>query len=113
MTISEVEFDGLFFGFGWNLQLDIAQDFTAIIDGTKTTKSKPDPQVFQMGAAAMNVQPNETIVFEDAPKGVEAALNGNFWAVGIGEEESLGKAHFVTKDLVGISFGGLVQKVTA
>lgn len=89
----------------------LTQDFVAIIDGTKTTKSKPDPQVFQMGAAAMNVAPNETIVFEDAPKGVEAALNGGFYAVGIGEEESLGKAHFVTPNLVGIGFEDLQSKI--
>jgi beta-phosphoglucomutase len=73
--------------------------FEVIIDGTKTTKGKPDPQVFQMGAEALGVKPEETVVFEDAVSGVQAALNGGFTAVGCGKPEVLGHAHHVVAGL--------------
>ena len=73
--------------------------FEVIIDGNKTTRSKPDPQVFQMGAAGLGVEPNEAVVFEDSYKGVDAALAGGFYAVGIGSPEKLGKANFVIDGL--------------
>ncbi len=75
--------------------LKIEHFFTSIIDGNKTVKGKPNPEVFQKAAAELGVQPDQAIVFEDAPKGVDAALNGGFHAVGIGTEEALGHAHIV------------------
>jgi beta-phosphoglucomutase len=79
--------------------LQMTDYFEAIIDGTKTTKSKPDPQVFLMAAAAIGVKPEEAVVFEDAASGVQAALNGGFTAVGIGKPEHLGHAHHVIDGL--------------
>jgi beta-phosphoglucomutase len=75
--------------------------FDAVIDGNKTTRSKPDPQVFEMGAEAVGVQPSASVVFEDASKGVDAALNGGFWAVGIGQPAILGHAHLVIPNFIG------------
>jgi beta-phosphoglucomutase len=75
--------------------------FDAVIDGNKTTRSKPDPQVFEMGADAVGAVPSDCIVFEDASKGVDAALNGGFWAVGIGKPEVLGHAHLVIPNFIG------------
>ncbi len=69
--------------------------FDTIIDGNQTTRGKPDPQVFLLGAQALGVDPNHCVVFEDAPKGVEAALAGGFYAIGIGSADHLGHAHLV------------------
>lgn len=66
--------------------------FHAIIDGTKTTKSKPDPQVFLMGAEALGVDPKNAVVFEDSIAGLEAAKSGGFKSVGIGSEKVLKSA---------------------
>ena len=85
-------------------QVGLTPRFEAIIDGNSTTRSKPDPEVFQLGAQALGVQPKECIVFEDAAKGIEAALNGGFYAVGIGAPEVLGEAHMVMPSFVGKSF---------
>jgi beta-phosphoglucomutase len=85
--------------------------FEVIIDGTKTTKSKPDPQVFEMGAASLNCQPQECIVFEDAESGVEAAIAGGFYAVGMGSPEQLGKAHLVLPSFEGINFEKIIQQL--
>lgn len=93
-------------------KIGLTDSFEAIIDGNVTIKGKPDPEVFLRGAEALGVAPSECIVFEDAAKGVEAALNGGFYAVGIGEEESLSAAHLVLPNLVGMHFDTLVDQLT-
>lgn len=83
--------------------------FEVVIDGTQTTLSKPDPQVFRLGAQRLGLKPYECIVFEDAESGVEAALNGRFYAVGIGRPEVLGKAHLVIPGFVGLQWEEVVK----
>lgn len=45
--------------------------------------SKPDPEVFLKCASLLDVSPDEAVVLEDAPKGIEAAKNGGFRAIAI------------------------------
>lgn len=73
--------------------------FDVIIDGNKATEPKPNPQVFLMGAEALKVAPANTIVFEDALKGVEAAIAGGFYCIGIGLPNMLINANFVVSSL--------------
>ncbi len=80
-------------------RLELTSLFEAIIDGTKVSEAKPDPEVFLKGAEALNVLAEECVVFEDAEAGVEAALAGNMKCVGIGSPEVLGKAHLVIDGL--------------
>lgn len=82
---------------------DLIQHFDAIIDGTKTTESKPHPQVFLMGAEALGLAPEECIVFEDSINGIKAANTGGFISVGVGDEEILSEADFVIPSLDGIT----------
>lgn len=49
--------------------------FKAIVSADDVRKSKPDPETFLKAASLLNVLPENCIVFEDAPKGVESALN--------------------------------------
>ena len=64
----------------------------AIVDGTKVTRAKPDPEVFLLGASFLQLPPAACIVFEDAVAGVEAAHNAGMKAVGIGTLQTLPKA---------------------
>ena len=73
--------------------------FDAIIDGTKVSKAKPDPEVFLKGAEELNVAPAECVVFEDAIAGVEAAINGGMKVVGIGSPKVLVGADLVVGGL--------------
>lgn len=90
-------------------RIGLSPRFAAIIDGTKTIKGKPDPEVFEKGAAAMGVAAAATIVFEDAQKGIEAARNGGFLAVGIGQSGVLKNAHLVLPDLKGQTIESLTN----
>jgi beta-phosphoglucomutase len=76
-------------------RIGLTHYFEVIIDGNSTSQSKPHPEVFLLGAQQLGVSPKNSIVFEDAEKGIEAALNGGFYAVGIGKNMSLEDAHIV------------------
>lgn len=91
--------------------LEISDYFDAIVDGSQITRSKPDPQVFQLAAEKLGVQPEHSIVFEDAQAGIEAALDGGFFAVGIGTPEHLGEADFVMEGFENVDFEQLVKNL--
>jgi beta-phosphoglucomutase family hydrolase len=55
--------------------LNIRHFFKAIVSADDVTTSKPDPETFIKCAELLNVPSKNCIVFEDAPKGVEAAQN--------------------------------------
>ena len=83
--------------------------FDAIVDGNHITLSKPDPEVFLKGAAALDVSPSETIVFEDAASGIQAAKAGGFFAVGVGSKSQLSSADVVIPDLSGLTLDQLID----
>ncbi|HEY6437600.1 MAG TPA: HAD family phosphatase, partial [Ignavibacteriaceae bacterium] len=56
-----------------NLQL--RDYFTAVVSADDVSVSKPHPDTFLKCAAALGVDAKDCLVFEDAPKGVESALN--------------------------------------
>ncbi|HEX7844290.1 MAG TPA: HAD family phosphatase [Chitinophagaceae bacterium] len=55
--------------------LSIRKYFDAIVSADNVFTSKPDPETFVKCAAQLGVEPKDCVVFEDAPKGVEAAQN--------------------------------------
>tara|TARA_B110000211_G_C13921820_1_gene483123 strand:+ start:45 stop:704 length:660 start_codon:yes stop_codon:yes gene_type:complete len=83
--------------------LNLYDLFDGVVDGNHVTLSKPDPEVFIKGANILGLQPSECIVFEDASAGVEAALSGGFFALGIGDNVELGRAHSVVSGLNGMT----------
>lgn len=93
-------------------RIGLMEYFDVIIDGNKTTRSKPDPEVFLLGAQALQCAPEECIVFEDAEKGIEAALAGGFFAVGVGTKEQLPEAQLVIPGFEGIDLEQFIQTLT-
>lgn len=92
-----------------NVQLIDA--FDNIVDGTQVSAAKPDPEVFLKGAEAVNVAPEHCLVFEDAAAGVEAAINGGMYCIGIGTPEVLSKAHWVVPGIAHIKTEEFTQKI--
>ena len=92
-------------------RVGLLQEFDAIIDGTKISRSKPDPEVFLNGAAELGFLPNECIVFEDAVAGVEAGKRAGMKVVGIGNAEVLTKADIVLAGFEGIELNALLVEL--
>jgi len=55
--------------------LKIRSYFDAIVSADDVKISKPNAETFFKSAGKLNIEPADCIVFEDAPKGVESALN--------------------------------------
>jgi beta-phosphoglucomutase len=85
--------------------------FDVVVDGTKVSKAKPDPEVFLRAAQELGVKPEECIVFEDAQAGVEAAVNGGFKTVGVGSENILRNADIVIPGFEGITWKDVYEKL--
>jgi beta-phosphoglucomutase family hydrolase len=55
--------------------LNIRRFIDAVVSADDVANSKPHPETFLKCSEALSVKPEHCLVFEDAPKGVEAALN--------------------------------------
>lgn len=55
--------------------------FEFIVSGEDVDRPKPDPQVFQVAAERMGVEPTRTLVLEDSLNGVRAGAGGGFVTV--------------------------------
>lgn len=92
-------------------RLELTDYFDAIIDGTKVSMAKPDPEVFMKGAKALGLPPESCIVFEDSLAGIIAAHNGGMKAVGIGNAEVKKHSDFFLEGFETISVESLLAKV--
>lgn len=80
-------------------KLNITHLFDAIVDGNKTARAKPDPEVFLIACDELQLQPKDCVVFEDAVAGVEAAKSAGIRVVGIGQSSILNQADIVVDGL--------------
>lgn len=94
-------------------QVELTHYFEKIIDGNKVTEAKPDPEIFLQGTAALDVSPSNTIVFEDAIAGVEAAHRGGMYCVGVGKPEILTEADIVIGQFTEIDLARLREAFMA
>ena len=64
-------------------RLDRAHVFGAVITRADVSRGKPDPQVFQLAAAGLDIPADECFVVEDAPAGVEAANRAGMTSIAL------------------------------
>ena len=83
--------------------LDLMSFFESIVDGTRVTKAKPDPQVFLLGAKELKLEPNECAVIEDSESGIIAANAAGMLSIGIGKVDILFEADYVYENLIGLT----------
>jgi beta-phosphoglucomutase len=95
--------------------LPIRKYFKTIVSADDVTLSKPHPETYLKAAQQLHINPEECLVFEDAPKGVEAALNAGMPSVVIttmhGKEEfdQYPNVLFFIKDYDDVRLRGLFQ----
>jgi beta-phosphoglucomutase len=61
--------------------LHLHKYFPVVVSAYDVVESKPHPETFLQCAEKLNVAPEDCIVFEDSPKGVEAAARAGMKAV--------------------------------
>jgi beta-phosphoglucomutase len=95
--------------------LNIRHYFKVIVSADDVLLSKPNPETFLKAAQLLNVAVNDCIVFEDVPKGAEAAQNAGMDTVILTtthEKEEFnnyaGIIHFA-EDYTGAFFTGLLH----
>lgn len=77
--------------------------FTAVCDGNDIAHSKPHPEIFTCCCHKLDAAPEQTVVFEDAISGIQAAHAAGCLAVGIGDPVSLSEANQCIPGFLNIS----------
>ena len=90
-------------------RLNITGLFDVIVDGNKTSKAKPDPEVFLIACRELGLEPEQCVVFEDAAAGVQAAKAAGMRVIGIGSPGQLEEADRVIGGLHEMLRGGGAQ----
>jgi HAD superfamily hydrolase (TIGR01509 family) len=54
---------------------------TDAITGDLVKRGKPDPEIFQLALKESQTRPHQAVVIEDAPYGVQAALNADLYVI--------------------------------
>lgn len=76
----------------------LEQYFDEIIDGNCTSRAKPDPEVFLLGAKALSLEPEQCMVFEDSAAGIQAANTADMLSIYLGSHSAgiHSDLHFLT-----------------
>jgi beta-phosphoglucomutase len=90
-------------------RLGIASLLDAVSDGYSVERQKPHPDLFVHAAAQLGRTPAECVVVEDAAAGVEAAIAGGFYSIGLDPRERVGAADVVLPSLEGVHLANLLD----
>ncbi|KPK39788.1 MAG: hypothetical protein AMJ78_07955 [Omnitrophica WOR_2 bacterium SM23_29] len=91
---------------------EIVNIFDVIITGNDIKRGKPNPDIFLMACARLQLEPSGCIVFEDAYMGVKAAKEGNFKCIGVDryqDPQRLSGADLVVSDLSEIDYKKMME----
>jgi beta-phosphoglucomutase len=92
-------------------KIPVRDDFEAIIDGSRVSKGKPNPQIFLKAAAGLNAKPEECVVFEDSLAGIQAANAAGMKVVAITTSHPAAELQHV--NLVINDYAGLTVQMLA
>ena len=92
-------------------KLQLASAFDVIGDGYSVVNSKPAPDLFVWVAGGLHTPPNQAVVFEDAEGGIDAALAGGFWAVGLGTA-NVKKAHLIAAGISDLNVQTVLSRMS-
>ncbi|MCW5316867.1 beta-phosphoglucomutase [Nostoc sp. KVJ3] len=93
-------------------RLGITDKIDAIADGYSVEQPKPAPDLFLYAAKQLGIEPEQSVVVEDAAAGIDAAIAAGMWAIGLGPVERVGAAHVVLPSLAGIKWTDLRAKLS-
>ncbi len=94
--------------------LGVADLFEAVVSGRDVEKGKPAPEVFTMVAEKLTTPPEQCLVIEDVPAGIQAAHAAGMPCVAVTTthaSESLSEAEKVLEDLRDLSVEDVARLV--
>jgi len=77
--------------------------FDSVVTGEDISNNKPNPEIFEQAAQNIGLKPEECLVIEDAPSGVEAAKKAGCKCLAVQttfSKNELQKADWICKDLL-------------
>ena len=89
-------------------QIGLENAFDAVADDNAIAHSKPDPEVFLLGAKLLGLPPENCLVVEDADAGIEAAVAGGMRALGVGSAAGNPKAAYSAESLAKADFAAIL-----
>ena len=69
--------------------------FNAVIDGHRVKSPKPSPEVYEVSAMALKLNPSECLVFEDSQAGVLSAKRAGMKVVAVSEHPIFEADHWL------------------
>jgi len=71
--------------------------FTEVITGEDVHQGKPDPDIYLVCAERLGIDPSACLVFEDIPKGIEAAQAAGMKVCAVEDDYSIGDTYIKRK----------------
>jgi beta-phosphoglucomutase len=93
-------------------KIGLGDFFDAVGDGNAVVHSKPAPDIFIWTAGALGIPVEQTVVFEDASAGIDAAKRAGAYSVGIGTA-NVSHADVVLMGLGDVDVAGLISQLEA
>jgi beta-phosphoglucomutase len=93
-------------------RLNIKQFFDVVITAENVKNGKPAPDVFLICAERLNIPPENCIVIEDAPVGIEAAKRAHMSSIALTTthpKTELHNANLIAKDLSHIDINDIMK----
>lgn len=91
-------------------QIGLAEAFDVIVDGNSLVHSKPHPEVFLKAAKALEISPDQCLVYEDASAGIEAAKAAGMYAIGVGNHQLI-DADYMVENLENESYKHIIEQL--
>jgi beta-phosphoglucomutase family hydrolase len=95
-------------------ELDLEGIFDCIVFGQEVSESKPSPQIYLLAAKRLEVTPDDCVVIEDSPLGVQAAKTAGMKCLGITNthpQQKLEQADKIVNSLENVDLITLLTKV--
>ena len=93
-------------------KLGLTTYFDVLGDGHTVSRHKPAPDIFLWAASELGVTTEEAIVFEDSVAGMQAAITGGFWRVGLGGKHGDG-AHLTFDAMADVKLSDLLAQLVS
>ena len=87
-------------------KVPVRDDFSVIIDGSRVSRGKPDPEIFLKAARDVKARAEDCVVFEDSLAGIQAANAAGMKVVAITtghKAEQLQPSNLVINDYTGLT----------